>query len=187
MKPIATTAPANANPAAWPISPAWKTWEPTADRHMIERPVNIMQSVQFAPHAEAVAQADFAFGGNFMAHGVLDVFRGIVEGRSATLDGALALAQSIHGVQGILGVFRDDDAFAVHQLLVGDANRRASDIRDGSDTSVARPMPERLVKLAQVGEPNGSWGHGDYRSLSALRFTSDDLLAFVGEGHQVVR
>lgn len=182
---ITAARPAPAVPS-WP-SPGWQTWTPTHDRHMARNPIDFMQAAPIAPNREAVAQADFAFGGNYMAHGSLDVFRGAELGSFASSKEAIAAAQALDGARGIVGVFKGAKGFDVRELLVSDANRRGfgDDIRD--DPQAARPRPATLVPLRPVGDPNGSWGHGDYRSLSALRFIDQKLVAFVGEDHLIRR
>jgi hypothetical protein len=186
MQLTTTTAAAHAAAPAWPASP-WKTWTPTHDHFVAERPIDIMQAAPIAPNAEAVAQADFAYGGNYMAHGSLDVFTGAVIAHHATLEGAQAAAQALDGAKGIVGIFRGREGFDVRTLLVSDSNRRGpgDDIRD--PRPAARPRPDQLIALNPIGEPNGSWGHGDFRSLSALRFVSDHLLGFVGEDFAIAR
>jgi hypothetical protein len=146
-----------------------------------------MQAAPIAPNARAVAQADFAYGGNYMAHGSLDVFTGATLAHHATLDSANAAAQALNGAKGIVGIFRTDEGYDLRTLLVSDANRRGlgDDIRD--PRPAARPRPEHLIALRAIGTPNGSWGHGDYRSLSALRFVSDALVGFVGEDFAIAR
>lgn len=179
IAPIAGTAHAAPTTVpSWP-SPAWHTWEPTHDRFMRERPMDFMQAAPIAPHADSVAQADFAYGSNYGAHGSLDVFSGATLTSHADRDAAFAAAQAFEGVRGIVGVFRDADGFVVRELLVSDARQRGAgdDIRQPRPE--ARPRPERLIALTDVGEPHGPWGHGDFRTLSALRFVSDDLVGFV--------
>lgn len=180
MSPAAPTVP------SWP-SPAWRTWEPTHDRHMRDRPIDFMQAAPIAPHADAVAQADFAFGGNFMAHGSLDVFRGATLARHDDRDAAFAAAQALDGARGIVGIFRHEEGFQVRELLVSDANRRGpgDDVREARPGP--RPLPSRLVRLTDVGEPNGSWGHGDFRTLSALRFVDEELVGFVRGSDRIER
>ncbi len=177
ITPLASPTAVSAAPA-WP-SRAWHTWEPTHDRHMVRNPTELMQAAPIAPNAQAVAQADFAFGGNFMAHGSLDVFTGATIARHADRAAAFAAAQALDGARGIVGVFRAADQFEIRELLVGSYQYRSpgDDYRD--PRPAPRDRPEQLIALTDVGEPNGSWGHGDYRTLSALRFVNDDLLGFV--------
>ncbi len=170
---------------AWP-SAGWHDWTPTADRFLKDRPGGVMSAVQFVPNKEAIGQADFSFGGNFGAHGVFDLFKGIEEGRHSSREGAMAFAQALNGVQGILGVFKEDDSFVTRQVVVSDANRIPM-VEKQDAAAPAREMPETLVKLRAVGEPNGSWGHGDFRTLSGLKFNDDSLLAFVGEDFQIAQ
>lgn len=182
------TAPRTSAPTtvpSWP-SPEWRTWEPTHDRHRLENPIDFMQAAPIAPNAAAVAQADFAYGGNYMAHGSLDMFTGATLARHASRDAAFAAAQALDGA-GIVGVFRAAAGFDVRELLVSDARYRGpgDDVRDPRPGPRARP--ERLIRLTDVGEPNGSWGHGDYRTLSALRFVSDDLVGFVRGADRIER
>ncbi|MCW2921038.1 MAG: hypothetical protein JWL76_912 [Thermoleophilia bacterium] len=171
---------------AWP-SRDWSTWAPTHDHFMAERPMELMQAAPIAPNAQAVAQADFAYGGNYMAHGSLDVFTGATFGTFDDRAGAFAAAQALKGVHGIVGVFRDQDQFQVRELLVSGTSHRGpgDDYRD--ERPAPRARPTKLIQLRDVGTPNGSWGHGDYRTLSALRFVDADLLGFVRGTDQVAR
>jgi hypothetical protein len=190
IAPTAAPAPAPlAAPSArgaWP-SKGWATWTRTADRNI---PSGVMQAVEHTPNREAVAQADFAFGGNYMAHGTLDVFAGATFGTFADADAAFAAAQALKGVHGIVGVFGADGKFNVRELLVSGADRRGfgDDIRDVKDPKFVdvRPRPASLKQLRDVGERHGEWGHGDFRTLSGLRFVDADLLGFVS-GKQLLR
>ncbi len=193
MQPIA---PAGIRAAAstttvpsWPAAP-WRTWEPTHDRHMAGRGggSDVMKAAPIMAHADAVAQADFAFGGNYQAHGSLDVFRGEELLRDDTQAGAVAAAQALNAVHGIVGVFKVDDHFSVRELLVSDARYReaADDYRSPRPTE-PRERPAKLVRLTDIGEPNGSWGHGDFRTLSALRFADDSLVGFVRGADRIER
>lgn len=182
----ATTTAAPAAAPAWPAAP-WKTWTPTHDRFLAENPIDFMQAAPIVPNAQAVAQADFAYGGNYMAHGSLDVFEGATLAHRASLDSASSAAQAFKGAKGIVGIFRTDDGFDVRTLLVSGTGRRGlgDDIREPRPG--ARPRPDKLIALRPVGDPNGSWGHGDYRTLSALRFVSPSLVGFVGEDFSIAR
>lgn len=185
-KPLQPAAPGKPAAAPWP-SAEWSTWSPTSDRGLERNPVDFMQANPIAPHADAVAQADFAYGGNYMAHGSLDVFAGATYGRYDDARSAYAAAQALQGAEGIVGVFRESRGFDVRELLVSPSSRRGAgdDVRDPRPE--ARPRPDRLIQLRDVGEPNGDWGHGDFRTLSALRFVSDDLVGFVRGDDQVTR
>lgn len=186
MQTTSTTAAPLAPVPPWP-APAWHTWEPTHDRHMRSNPLDVMQAAPIAPNAGAVAQADFAFGGNYGAHGSLDVFTGATLARQRDRAAAFAAAQALDVARGIVGIFREADGFAVRELLVSAANRRGAgdDYRD--PRPAARPRPAQLLRLTDVGEPNGSWGHGDFRTLSALRFVSDELVGFVQGDDRIER
>lgn len=184
ISPLAS--PAAPAAPAWP-SRDWHTWEPTHDRHMARNPTQLMQAAPIAPNAQAVAQADFAYGGNYMAHGSLDVFTGATIATHADRAAAFAAAQALDGLRGIVGVFRDADRFEIRELLVAKSRSRGpgDDYRD--PRPAPRTRPETLISLTDIGERNGSWGHGDYRSLSALRFVSDDLLGFVRGSDRIER
>lgn len=188
MNAISAAAPRVAAPAvpSWP-SKDWTTWTPTHDHFMAERPTELMQAAPVAPNAQAVAQADFAYGGNYMAHGSLDVFTGAAYGTFADRADAFAAAQALEGVHGIVGVFRDDERFAIRELLVSDSSRRGVGDDYRSPRPAPRERPSKLIQLRDIGTPNGSWGHGDFRSLSALRFVDADLLGFVRGSDRIER
>jgi len=146
-----------------------------------------MQAAPIAPNADAVAQADFAYGGNYMAHGTLDVFSGPTIGKYRNSSSAVAAAQAMKGAQGIVGIFDHGSFSTVRELLVSPANRRGEGDDYRGPRPPARPRPDELIQLHDLGDPNGDWGHGDYRSLSALRFASDDLVGFVRGKDQILR
>ncbi len=187
--PRPTTAPIPGG-AAWP-SKDWSTWTPTADVAMLRNPFDFMQAAPHTPNPQAVAQADFAFGGNYMAHGNLDVFAGANVGHFGDALSAFAAAQSLKGVHGIVGVFSSGATFDVRELLVAGGGRRSpwDDVRSMNDPNRVdmRPRPSKLQQLSDVGERHGEWGHGDFRSLSALRFVDPTLLGFVRGADQVTR